>query len=101
MAITSGAAYPEAVMKRMVTATLLSVSAAVLGAAPPAAASGSAVETRQFSGEGSSSMGLAYYYAYQQALMKADDAGFGDCVLIDSYTWPGGFDVWVLLECTR
>ncbi|MEV6802326.1 hypothetical protein AB0M91_28850 [Micromonospora rifamycinica] len=91
-------------LTRRVIVALLAASAVLFGAAPMAGAAeagGSTVETRQFSGEGSSSMGLAYYYAYQQALGKAADAGFGDCVLIDSYEWPGGFNVWVLLECTR
>ncbi|AVT32102.1 hypothetical protein C6361_24505 [Plantactinospora sp. BC1] len=64
-------------------------------------AAANADETRQFRGEGYSSMGLAYDWAYGQALGRARDAGFTDCEVIDSYTWPGGYEAWVLLECSR
>lgn len=82
---------------RMVAATLLVASVAVLGSATAA----NADETRQFRGEGSSSKGLAYYYAYADAMRQAQNAGFTDCVEIDSYIWPSGYDAWVLVECTR
>ncbi|MEO3923238.1 hypothetical protein ABGB07_05065 [Micromonosporaceae bacterium B7E4] len=82
---------------RMVASALLTASVAVLGTGTAA----NADETRQFRGEGYSSMGLAYHWAYGQALGRARDAGFTDCLVIDSYTWPGGYEAWVLLECTR
>ncbi|MEN3615347.1 hypothetical protein AAH979_38315 [Plantactinospora sp. ZYX-F-223] len=82
---------------RIVTSALLTASIVVLGTGTVA----SAVETGQFRGEGYSSMGLAYHWAYGQALGRARDAGFTDCEVIDSYTWPGGYEAWVLLECTR
>jgi hypothetical protein len=82
---------------RIVASALLTASVAVLGGGAVA----NAAETRQFRGEGYSSMGLAYHWAYGQALNRARDAGFTDCEVIDSYTWPGGYEAWVLLECTR
>ncbi|MBF9134639.1 hypothetical protein I0C86_37775 [Plantactinospora sp. S1510] len=82
---------------RIVTSALLTASVAVFGGG----ATASAAEIRQFRGEGYSSMGLAYDWAYGQALGRARDAGFTDCEVIDSYTWPGGYEAWVLLECTR
>jgi hypothetical protein len=82
---------------RMVTTALLSASVAAFGTG----AAANADEARQFRGEGYSSMGLAYHWAYGQALGSARDAGFTDCQVIDSYTWPGGYEAWVLLECTR
>ncbi|MEQ4304343.1 hypothetical protein ABNF97_23690 [Plantactinospora sp. B6F1] len=82
---------------RIVISALLTASFAVLGTGGAAHAD----ETRQFRGEGSSSFGFAYEWAYGQALGRARDAGFTDCEVIDSYIWPGGYSAWVLLECTR
>ncbi|MEE6311930.1 hypothetical protein V1634_34385 [Plantactinospora veratri] len=82
---------------RTVTSGLLAATLAVIGTGVAA----NADETRQFRGEGYSSMGLAYDWAYGQALGRARDAGFTGCEVIDSYTSPGGYEAWVLLECTR
>lgn len=62
-----------------------------------------ASQTQQFRGEGSSSFGLAYYYALGDALSQADAAGYtsDECTVVDSFVWPGGFDAWVVLQCTR
>lgn len=86
-------------VRQLVTSLLLGASVAAFGVTPAAATE--AVETRQFKGEGSSSFGLAYYYAYQDALGQAEAAGFGDCQVVDTFTWPSGTSVWVWLECTR
>jgi hypothetical protein len=62
-----------------------------------------AADTQQFRGEGSSSFGFAYEYARADALRKARTAGYtsAQCTVIDSYVWPGGYDAWVVLECTN
>jgi hypothetical protein len=60
-------------------------------------------QARQFTGEGSSDKGLAYDYAWFDALSKAETAGYSyaECVVVSSVVWPGGFDATVTIECTR
>ncbi|MFY1693761.1 hypothetical protein [Plantactinospora sp. WMMB782] len=96
-AVTSISVYYRSVLTRTVTSALLAASVTLLGTGVAA----NADEIRQFRGEGYSSMGLAYDWAYGQALGRAREAGFTDCDVIDSYVSPGGYEAWVLLECDR
>ena len=76
-------------------------AAIVLGTiATPASASASALETREFVGNGSSDFGLALIYARQDARRQADRAGFADCeeyfkLIISPY------EATVFWRCTR
>jgi hypothetical protein len=81
---------------RFLVACVIAVAVALAGTAPAYA-----TDTRRFRGEGDSSMGLAYWYAYMDALHQADVAGYSDCVQVDSYTSPGRTWAWVVVECTR
>jgi hypothetical protein len=63
-------------------------------------ASASALETREFVGNGSSDFGLALFYARQDARGQAERAGFSDCeeyfkLVISPY------DATVFWRCTR
>ena len=81
---------------RILAAGALTIALAMFGATPA-----HATETRQFRGEGSSSLGLAYWYAFGDAAHQADVAGFDDCDIVDHYTRSDGGYAWVLLSCTR
>lgn len=58
-----------------------------------------AVETRQFVGEGSSSWGFSLDYARAQARSRANAAGFYDCTEIYVEDWF--YSAKVIWECTR
>jgi hypothetical protein len=90
------------VTRRILSSALGSAALAVVLTFTGASAA-HAVQTRQFTGEGSSDKGFAYDYAWFDALDKAEAAGFSydQCVVVSSFIWPGGFDATVTIECTR
>lgn len=83
---------------------VLAVGALVVALTFAGSTAAQARETQVFRGEGSSSFGpgIAYYYAWGDALGQAEDAGFttDQCEVVDSEDfWP--LVVYVYLECTR
>lgn len=83
---------------------ILAVGALVIALTLAGSTAAHATETQVFRGEGSSSFGpgIAYYYAWGDALGQAADAGFESeqCHVVDSEDrWP--IVVYVYLECTR
>jgi hypothetical protein len=86
-------------LARIATAVSLAVALALAGGPATASATATDDEVRSFRGEGYSSMGLAYYWAFGQALQNASAAGFGECGVVDSYTSPGGYEAWVVVDC--
>lgn len=83
-----------------VTGGFVATAAPALASPPVAAASTAAVETRQFTGHGSSSFGFALDYARADARRQAEAAGFYDCTEI--FVWdPSPYTAMVIWECTR
>lgn len=83
-------------MKKTLSALL--GAAAIMGAtATPAFAS--VAETREFVGYGSSKVGLALYYAREDARRQAERAGFTDCEEYFQFVSP--YDATVFWRCTR
>jgi hypothetical protein len=83
---------------------ILTVAAFVTALTLAGSAAAHATETQVFRGEGSSSFGpgMAYHYAWADALGQAGDAGYGteQCHVVDSEDfWP--IVVYVYLECSR
>lgn len=93
-------------LRRSFIASLLTLvvaltGGALLGGGTATAATRTAVqtETRQFTGEGSSSWGFSLDYARAQARSRANAAGFYDCTEIYMEDWFYWAEV--IWECTR
>lgn len=93
-------------LRRLLIAILavlvLTITGGVLVSGGPAAAAAHTAmetETRQFTGEGSSSWGFSLDYARAQARSRANDAGFSDCTEIYVEDWY--YYAKVIWECTR
>ncbi|SDW34263.1 hypothetical protein SAMN05421504_101317 [Amycolatopsis xylanica] len=84
-------------MTKIVKQALMIAAAVSLLGAPLA----SAVETRDFRGDGDSSFGpeFALMYARWDAQGKSDAAGFTDCYEAEKHVWA--YSAWVIRRCTR
>lgn len=97
----------ESVIRKLLVLTLALVGGSVAIGAPALAgplttavpAISTAVETREFVGEGSSSWGFSLDYARAQARSRANAAGFYDCTEIYVEDWY--YHAKVIWECTR